>query len=266
MENKLSSATSVDIRTSAKETQPLDGEDVQMIHSDVAVVKAQEVRCRVAPDTPKTIYGFINESVILPSGSPVLNPTQIQWHHNNRFIILYVHPNEVSNHNKNKFWLNKTDGSLRISNLHTEDSGNYKVKIIIEKSQKPKELNLIVVGRIKKPELKVLNARRRTGFCLVKVSCITFDDHSVEAECNITSDTSSCTETRNSSSPGLSIDISAQAKLISCNSSNIVTSFSRSIVINEHCAIDLKGLTNGTQCTTCIFLVYLLIVLLALFF
>lgn len=48
MEDKLSPGTSVDIRTSAKKTQPFDGVDVQKIQRDVAVVEVQKVRSRVA--------------------------------------------------------------------------------------------------------------------------------------------------------------------------------------------------------------------------
>lgn len=93
------------------------------------------------------IYGFIKESVILPSGSPVLNLTQVQWQYNNELIVWYIHLKTFNNRNETKFRLNKTDGSLQISNLHTEDSGIYNVKIIAGDYQKLEELNLTVVGR-----------------------------------------------------------------------------------------------------------------------
>nr|XP_023646870.1 uncharacterized protein LOC111833145 [Paramormyrops kingsleyae] len=210
--------------------------------------------------TTKTIYGAVSESARLRHSSPPLNPTQIQWRHNGTMFLFYNNPGELNYPQENKFQLNKTDGSLQIFNLCVNDNGNYKVTIMSTSPEISEEIRLIVVEKIKKPELKVLNASPGTGFCLVNVMCISFDNHSVEAECNITSGTSSCTETKKGSSPDLYI--SAQRKIISCISSNFASSNSSSISIKDYC----EGFNNGSHYTTCVFLVELLLVLVALLF
>ncbi|XP_048867722.1 uncharacterized protein LOC125740513 isoform X2 [Brienomyrus brachyistius] len=198
--------------------------------------------------TTKTIYGAVSESAWLRHGSPLLNPTQIQWHRNGTILIFYNHPGDLTYPQKNKFQLSKTDGTLQIFNLSVNDTGNYKVTLINTSYQTIEEIKLIVVEKIKKPKLKVLNATD----CFVKVSCVTFNNHSVEAECNIPSDASKCPETKKSSSPDLYIFVEGES--ISCVCSIFASSNSSSIAIKDYCS------NKGTHHTNCVFLVALILV------
>ncbi|XP_018613620.1 uncharacterized protein LOC108937891 isoform X2 [Scleropages formosus] len=128
----------------------------------------------------------------------------------------------------NRFNLFQGNGSLQIHGLQIQDSGIFAVNILRDLNQTYTEVHLLVHEKIN-THLELLSNVSGDGHCAVVVNCSTILNHWKVAKCNRTA----CRETdsggMDKESSSVHIDISAD-KLISCKSSNPVTSGSISLI------------------------------------